>query len=125
MGNMLKMNDFVGAGFHRLDDNLIEQHPPMIQWGQLVRDMNHADKVRYLERLASAMNHAARLVQDERNALQALCGKKEEQLIAMSKAVDANNAMLQSEITRMNEDRQEMLRAMTALKAELRAERAK
>jgi len=123
MGNMLKMNDFVGAGFHRLDDNLIEQHPPMIQWGQLVRDMGPEARERYLQRLASTMNHAARLVQDERNALQVLCGKKEEQLIALAKAVEANNSMLHSEVTRMNEDRQQMLTTIARLNTELRASR--
>ena len=121
MGNVMKMNDFVGAGFHRLDDNLIEQHPPMIDWGQLVRQMGSKEQIRYYQRIASAMNHAAYLIQNERNELQTLCMKKENQLKSMDAAVRANNLMLQSEVSRMNTDRQEMLKTIARLKAELRA----
>lgn len=121
MGNILKMNDFVGAGFERLDDNLIEQHAPKIQWGQLYRDMSKDDQIRYLQRLASTMNHSAALIQKERDALIALCEKKEKQLIAMAKQVDANNAMLQQQVTRMNSDRQAMVDTITRLRAESRA----
>ena len=124
MGNIMKMNDFVGAGFHRLDDNLLEQHPPRIKWGQLYRDMDHVGQILYLERLASAMNHAARLVQNERNALQVLCMQKEKQLISLSESVAANNEMLQTEVTRMNEDRQKMLKTIARLNAELRSAKA-
>ena len=121
MGNILNMEDFVGAGFHKLDDNLLEQHPPRIKWGLLVQKMGNSAKVRYLERLASAMNHAAKLIQDERNELLVLCGKKEGQITALTKVVAANNQMLQSEVTRMNEDRQSMLVTIAGLKSRLRA----
>ncbi len=115
--NKLNQDDFVGAGFKRLDDTAIEQHPPKIKWGQLYRDMNTDAKIRYLERLASAMNHAADKIQSERDALIQLCEKKEKQLLSMSHAVEQNNAMLQSEVTRMNGERQEMLREIARLRA--------
>lgn len=120
MGNILKMSDFVGAGFKRLDDNLLEQRPPRVKWGQLYRDMGTDAKIRYLERVASAMNHAAARIQDERNKLGELCEKKEAQLSALSKAVAQNNDMLQSEVTRMNADRQAMLAEIARLRRELK-----
>lgn len=120
MSNILNQDDFVGAGFQRLDATAIEQHPPKIKWGQLYRDMSMRAKIRYLERLASAMNHAAATIQNERDALGALCEKKEQQLATMARAVEQNNAMLQSEVTRMNEDRQQMLKEVARLRAELR-----
>lgn len=120
MGNILKMSDFVGAGFKRLDDNLLEQRPPRVKWGQLYRDMGTDAKIRYLERVASAMNHAAATIQDERNKLGELCEKKEAQLSALSKAVAQNNDMLQSEVTRMNADRQAMLAEIARLRRELK-----
>jgi len=121
MGNILNQKDFVGAGFQKLDDTLIEQHPPKISWGMLYRDkMSQREKIQYLERIASAMNHAAAMIQKERDALNILCGKKERQLVTMQKAVAQNNEMLQSEVTRLNEDRQNMLQEIARLKNKLR-----
>ncbi len=99
-------DDLVAKGFHRLDSNLIENRPPKINWGEKYRAMEPEQKIRYLEKLAATMNHAAHLIQNERNQLGELCDKKEQQLIALSKSVDANNAMLQQEVTRMNAQRQ-------------------
>lgn len=123
MSNRLNQNDFVGAGFKRLDNTAIEQYPPKIQWGQLYRDKSQEEKIRYLERLASAMNHAAAKIQAERDALGRLCEKKEMQLIVMAHSMEQNNAMLQSEVTGMNEDRQQMLQEIARLRTELRGQR--
>jgi len=120
MGNILKMADFVGAGFARLDDTALEQHPPKIQWGQLYRDMDADGKIQYLERVASAMNHAAAKIQGERDAIMKLCEQKEKQLRVMNVQIQQNNAMLQSEVTRMNSDKQQMLQEIARLRAEQR-----
>ena len=52
------------------------------------------------------MNHAAHLVQKERDDLGALCEKKEQQITSLNTALRQNNQLLQSEVTRMNEQRQ-------------------
>ena len=52
------------------------------------------------------MNHAAYLIQRERNQLNDLIHKKEKMLIQMQEAVNKNNDMLQSEVTKMNAQRQ-------------------
>jgi len=98
--------DFIAAGFKKLDPNLIEKRPPKISWGKLYRAKSDAEKITYLEKLAATMNYAASLIQDERNQLNKLCELKEQQLTKMAESVEANNAMLQQEVTRMNEDRQ-------------------
>ena len=116
--------DFVAAGFHRLDPKLMTKRPPMIQWGLLYQAKTDQEKIRYLEKLASSMNHAASLIQDERNQLGALCALKEQQIVTLNHTVTANNAMLQQEVTRMNEDRQGYHAAITRLNTELRALRA-
>jgi len=121
MNNFDKMEkDLVVAGFHRLDSRLIEKKPPTIQWGILYQQMTVANKINYLERLASSMNHAAHLIQAERDELNKLCELKEQQLSKMTEAMRANDAMLQSEVTRMNEERQAWNAAAAQLKAELR-----
>lgn len=113
--------DLVDAGFHRLDPELIVERPPKIQWGVLYRNSDADARLAYLEKLAAAMNHAAYLIQGERNQLGELCEKKEEQLVAMKVALDQNNTVLQQQITSMNEERQKYNAAIAKLNAKLRA----
>jgi flagellar capping protein FliD len=123
---MNKMNgrgnqdNYVGAGFHRLDKNLVPAKPPRIKWGDIYKKWPEDQKVAYLEKLASSMNHAARLIQGERDQLGRLCEQKERQIITLKKALDENNVMIQSEITRMNEDRQQFNAKIASLNKELR-----
>jgi len=121
MGNKLDQDDFVAAGFERLDNAAIEQRPPKINWGQLYRDKPMEERLAYAEKLASTMNQAAAKIQRERDELGKLCEKKEQQLQAMSKAIAQNNAMLQAEVTRMNRDKQEILAESTRMRVELRS----
>lgn len=121
MGNKLEQDDFVEAGFERLDDRAIEQNPPKINWGQLYLDKSFEDRLAYAEKLASVMNQAAALIQKERDELNELCRNKERQLTTMSRAMAQNNAMIQSEVTRMNADKQEILKEVARLKSEIRS----
>ena len=113
-------DDFVAAGFERLDPELIEKRPPKIRWGALYKDRSESDKVVYLEKLAATMNHAAYLIQGERNQLFEMCALKEQQLIKMAESVEKNNAMLQQEVTRMNEQRQGYNRELARLNSQVR-----
>jgi ABC-type transporter Mla subunit MlaD len=120
MKNYFEPEDFVGAGFHKIDDDKIELRPPKINWGVLLDEASDEVKVERAQKVASAMNHAARLIQDERDQLNELLGQKEEQLKQMSKAMEQNQQMLVSEVTRLNEDRQEFLKTIADLKRRLR-----
>jgi uncharacterized protein YukE len=127
-------DDWVGEGFHKLDPSILTRQPPRIKWGDIYkgerRDPNHKqlgdepyfwndkDRVEYLEKLCRTMNHAARLVQDERDQWLELCQKQEENMKIMALGVERNNAMLQAEVTKHNESR----RAYNALVKELNAE---
>ena len=113
-------DDFVAAGFERLDPKLIEKRPPKISWGMLYQEKSEEEKVKYLEKLASSMNHAARLIQDERDQLMELCALKEGQLTQMAEAVQINNEMLQQEVIRMNEQRQFYNAEVMRLNAEIK-----
>jgi len=99
-------DDFVAAGFHRLDERLVTRRPPKIMWGPEYLMKTDSAKIEYLEKLAAAMNHAAHLIQDERDQLNKLCGLKEEQITSMKASLAQNNEMIHSEITKMNEERQ-------------------
>lgn len=104
-GNQVK--DYVAHGFYKLDDKYIENHPPKIVWGPSWQKRTPASQLAYTTKLAHTMNHAARMLQEERDKLGKLCEKKEAQLIVLGKQMAANNQMLQSEVTRMNEQRQQ------------------
>lgn len=110
--------DLIAQGFHKLDDDLIVAKPPQILWGRIYQESSDEEKIEYLEKLASTMNHAAALIQDERNQLTELCELKEQQIEKLKKAMDANNNMLQSEITKINEERQKFNQSKAGLKGQ-------
>jgi len=112
--------DLMVAGFHRLDEKLVSGRPPQIKWGTQYNDWEPERKVQYLEKLARTMNHAAYLVQEERNALGKICEKQEGQLIKLNEALQENSAMLQHEVTRMNERRQDFNTQVARLNARIR-----
>ena len=115
------IDDLMDAGFERLDSTKMENRPPRIKWGRIYKEkMSPQQKIEYLERLASTMNHAAALIQKERNVLGILCEKKEAQLMVMKKTVDQNGDMLQQQITRLNADRQHFIDEITKLRTEIR-----
>ena len=115
------MNDFIGKGFHRLDPDLIQDPPPKIKWGKkYLEEWSDEQKIKYLEKLACTMNHAAYLIQKERDELQAMCEKKEAQIIAMDKALRQNDILLQQEVTRMNEQRQDYNANVSKLNRKIR-----
>ena len=110
--------DLIAQGFHKLDDKLIVAKPPKIAWGRIYQASSNEEKIEYLEKLASTMNHAASLIQDERNQLNKLCELKEQQIEKLKEAMDANNLMLQSEVTKINEERQKFNQSKAGLKGQ-------
>ena len=112
--------DLIAAGFHKLDSKLVSKNPPKISWGELYKANSRLDKIIYLEKLCSSMNQAAHLIQGERDQLLKLCGNKEKQLVQMSKSVEANNQMLQTELTKVNVDKQYYNKRIATLNAKIR-----
>lgn len=100
------ITDLMVEGFEKLDDHLLDRRPPKITWLKGFNDREDQVKIEYLKKLASTMNHAAKLISVERDKLVKLMVVKEQQLEKMASQVAANNQMLQSEVTRMNEQKQ-------------------
>lgn len=116
------IEDTEEAGFHVLDPEVLKPNPPKIKWSDLYKNEWGQDKkIKYLEKLASAMNHAAAQIQQQRDWFSDMCSKKEKQIEAYKVECEQNNALLQSEITRMNEDRQLYNKAIADLNDEMRA----
>jgi hypothetical protein len=112
--------DYVAHGFHKLDDRVMDTHPPKIVWGASWKKRSIESKLQWLEKFAHTMNHAAKLLTVERDKLGKMCEVKEAQLIKMGKQVAANNQMLQSEVTKMNEWKQQYLANVKRLNAEIK-----
>jgi hypothetical protein len=112
--------DLIAKGFHKLDDNLITNRPPKIKWGEIYKGFTDKEKITYLEKLASSMNHAAHLIQSERNELGRLCELKEQQIIKLKEAMDKNMLMLQTEMTKINEERQRFNKEVLCLNQRIR-----
>ena len=110
--------DLIAKGFHKLDDKLLVVKAPKITWGRIYQSSSNEEKIDYLEKLASTMNHAASLIQDERNQLNKLCELKEQQIEKLKEAMDANNTMLQSEVAKINEERQKFNESKAGLKGQ-------
>jgi hypothetical protein len=121
MNKASPQDDFVGKGFHQLDDKIVHtKNPPKIRWGKKYLDSLPEIKISYLEKLCATMNHAAFLIQNERNQLNDLCVAKEKQINQMKGALDANNAMITTQITTHNEEKQLLQKAVADLKREVR-----
>lgn len=98
--------DVIAEGWHVLDEKYVSRNPPKIQWGPGYEKWDDSQKIKYLKKFSNSMNHAAALLQDERDQLNDLCGKKEQQIKQLVSDLAANNAMIQAEIGKMNEKKQ-------------------
>lgn len=112
--------DFVGAGFERLDDDAVAKHPPKIKWGQLYRDKTVEERLAYAEKLASTMNHSARIIQDQRDELNKLLETKEKLINQVNARLVQNNIMIQRQITQHNEEKQMLQEAIAKKNAEIK-----
>lgn len=115
----MNQEDFVGAGFKKVEH--FSPTPPKIKWGRLYNEKwDDGKKISYLEKLAAAMNHAAEMIQNERDELIELCEKKDAQVKQMEEAVRQNNDLLQQEITRINAQKNAAATEVSRLNARIR-----
>lgn len=115
-----ELTDLLVEGFHKLDSRLLDNKAPKLTFLPGFYDKADPAKLKYLVRLASTMNHAAKLVSVERDNLVKLMVKKEMQLGKMAANVKANEMALQSEVTRMNAKQQGFHAEVRRLNARIR-----
>jgi seryl-tRNA synthetase len=94
--------------------------PPKILWGEIFQSWDLEKKLDYLTKFAEAMNHAADLIQNERNALIKLVELKEKEIEQVKPMMEANLQMLQNEITKMNKYKQETHKTIAKLNARIK-----
>ncbi len=118
---LISHEDFIGAGFKKVDPKYLEDNAPKVNWDKIIHDKTVEQKLLWLKKLCSSMNYAASMISIERDQLARFLLKKEQQLKKLMKAMDDNNAMLQQEVTRMNEDRQKFNKHVANLNKEIKA----
>ena len=120
MNNAKKMSAEIYENTEGLKEIDVVERPPKIKWGDKFKSWPLEKQNDYLRRFSESMNHAADTIMQERDALGQLAEKKEEQIIQLKEALDANTLMLQTEITKMNEYRQEAQQHAAQLQARIR-----
>jgi hypothetical protein len=108
---------------------------PKIKWGDtykgLVKDKakgrcwTDKDRLDYAERLASSMNHAADILQQERDKLLATVAHLEEQLKANAKAYKDQGNLMHSEIGAAGAEKQELYELIVTLRKHVKAQAIK
>jgi predicted nucleic acid-binding Zn-ribbon protein len=78
------------------------------------------DQVNYLIKLASSLNHAAQQIQEERDELSKLLFQKDGQLVKYQKQLGQDRGMIQQQLVRENQKRQELLEENQRLRAEIK-----
>lgn len=115
-----KQPDLLVEGFHRLDDHLLDNRAPKITFLPGFYKKEDAVKIEYLKKLASTMNHAAKLISEERDRMGTMLVAKDKQLKIALEQLAGANAMVQSEVTRMNAKKQEYTKNIAELSARVR-----
>ncbi len=110
----------VAEGFEVLDDHILDKKAPKIRWEKGFENRPDELKIRYLKKLANTMNQAAKLIQDERDALVPLLVKKDEQIESMKKQVAQHQMVLQDQLTRLNNEKQQYNQEIARLSREIR-----
>ncbi len=103
----------------------MEQKPPKIKLLDGFHKRTSEDQYSYLLRLASTMNHAAKLMQDERDKMVKLVETKEQQLEKQKLAMQANNDMVQRIVTQVNDEKQKMFDTIAERNTKIRELEAK
>ena len=83
--------------------------PPKIKWGKDFKSWKQERKIMWLQELASSMNHAADMMQRERDALQVVLFKKENLIIEKQKQLDETSKMLNEAYGEFNKEKQILL----------------
>lgn len=94
---------------------------PQIDWGrEFEEDMEDAHKIRYLKKLASALNYATDLIQNERNDCLLEIGRMKECVENAESAVTIQKAIVLTAITGHNQEKQDMIAQLQELEATIK-----
>lgn len=110
------------------DLKAIKRHPnmqspaPKIRWGKKYDAMPIGRRLDRAEKVANAMNHAADVLQTERNKLIEVCKAQEAQLVAAKAEQTIAQELLQTEMDRHNAEKQELYQQVAVLQKDTKAQ---
>jgi len=108
-------------GFKKLEPvNGFKRIVPDIAWGHVFEGWKQARQIRYLKEFCRSMNHAADLLQKERNALNVVVADKEKMIRSMYKKYEEQTTLLNQELTSWNKNKQELLEEIMILKKKVK-----
>jgi hypothetical protein len=100
----------------------MQKRAPNIQWGAEYKAWPLPRRLKYAERLASSMNHAADVLQTERNKLLEVVAHQEAQLKANTKAYVGQGEVMHKELGDADAEKQELYKKIVALKKQVKAQ---
>jgi len=99
----------------------MERTPPDISWGREFESWPERMQLSYAKRLASTMNHAADILQGERNALIEVCERQERQIVSLREQLEHQNSMTHAQLQRVGAEKQPLYQQIVDQKAKIRA----
>ena len=103
---MMEAPDFVDPIFVRESKDV-----KLIQFGPKWHfEKSDSDKIDYLIKLASSLNHAAQQIQSERDELNSVAIRQEEQIKALEQSRAADRQMIHKQLAAENEKHQNLLK---------------
>ena len=103
-------------GFKKLERiNGAKANAPKISWGHVYKDWPLRKRLKYAEDLASSMNYAADLLQQERNKALVIIQGQEKQLQAAQEGQGRQMELLNRQLSKYNESRQSLLQRIVSL----------
>ena len=93
---------------------------PDIIWGEDFEAFDDKGKIRYLKKLASALNHAADLVQKERNEAYIKVKEMEQLVENAEKRAEIQKQITHNALTNFNAEKQDLIRRIQELEVELK-----
>ena len=91
----------------------------MISWGDDYKEWDIKNQLEYAEALASAMNEACEVIQNERDEWKEKCDSLTKTLEAAQDAIDNQRNNNINSITKANADKQEMIKTIRQLEKKL------
>lgn len=88
---------------------------PKIQWGIVYLDWPIKKRLKYAEKLAASMNHAADVLQQERNKLVKIALQQEEQLKANIKTYAKQGEIIHQELVNTDAEKQKLYQKIVIL----------
>lgn len=107
----------------RINGIEVESKIPQIRWGRDYRSWPIEKRLRYAERLASAMNHAADVLQTDRNSLLAKNAALEAKVILLEKMVAGQGATMHHELGLQDAEKQALYKQIVQQTSDLKAAR--